>query len=299
VPNASAITALIVTHDSAGVLPACLGALAREGVPALVVDNASTDNTVALAEAAGARVIRNARNEGYGRANTLGVKALDTTWFLLLNPDVEMQPGAVAALLEAAARYADAGMIAPRIVEPDGRLFYQNRSLLMESVLRRAVAGDARALQPSGDACAPSLSGACFLMRRDVFLDLGGFDPNIFLFYEDDDLCRRLADAGRALVHVDGAEARHLRGASATPNPARRFKTRWHFAWSRVYIARKYGLPTGAAETLLKGFPKALLSLFSFRPMEMARHWGSIAGTLAALSGRTALMKEGLAPADS
>lgn len=297
-PNASDITALIVTHDSAGVLPACLAALAREGVPALVVDNASADETVALAEGAGAHVVRNAKNEGYGRANSLGVKALATEWFLLLNPDVEVQPGAVAALLAAAMRWPDAGIFAPRIVEPDGRLFYQNRSLLAESVIRRAVAGDARAVLPTGDACAPFLSGACFLMRRDDFLNLGGFDPNIFLFYEDDDLCRRLVDAGRALVHVDGATARHLRGASAVPNPARRYKTRWHFAWSRIYIARKYGLPTGAGQALFKGIPKALLSLLSFRRMEMARHWGGVAGTLAALSGRSALDREGLTPPD-
>ena len=290
------LTAIVVAHDSADVLPACLAALAREGLAALVVDNASTDRTVAVAEAAGARVVRNALNEGYGRANNLGFAAATTEFCLLLNPDIEMDAGAVAALMDAAARYPDAGMWAPRIIEPDGRLFYQNKSLLSDSVLGCDVAGDARANPPDGDACAPFLSGACFLMRREVFLALGGFDSDIFLFYEDDDLCRRLRDAGKALVHVDGATARHLRGQSAPPNPARRYKTRWHFGWSRVYIARKYGLPTGAARTLIKNVPKILLALLTFNAMEIARYRGIVDGTIAALRGRSALEREGLTP---
>ena len=292
-PNQS-LTAIIVTHDSAGVLPACLAALRREGVAVLVVDNASTDDTVALATRAGARVLANALNEGYGRANTAGVAGAQTEFCLILNPDIVLDEGAVAALLAAAARYPEAGIWAPSIIEADGRFFFQNRSLLAESVLGRAVTGEARDVPPEGDCCAPFLSGACFLVRREVFLGLGGFDPNIFLFYEDDDLCRRLSDCGRALVHVHDAVARHGRGQSAPPTPTRRFRSRWHYGWSRVYIARKYGLASGAAMTLLRNTPKALLSLLTFNRMEIARYWGIVAGTVAALRGRDALGREGL-----
>ena len=292
--NPPSLTAIIVAHDSADVLPACLAALAWEGVSALVVDNASTDGTIAVAEAGGARVIASATNEGYGRGNNLGFAAATTEFCLLLNPDIELAPGAVAELLAAVDRAPDAGMWAPRIVEPDGRLFFQNTSLLVESVLGRAVAGDARAHPPTGDVCAPFLSGACFVMRRADFLTMGGFDPEIFLFYEDDDLCRRLRDQGKALVHVHGAVVQHLRGKSAPATPARRYKTRWHIGWSRVHVARKYGLPTGAALTVAKNLPKAILALASFNRMEIARYWGIVGGTIAALRGRSALEREGL-----
>lgn len=294
--TAATLTAIIVAHDSAGILPACLDALAREGVPALVVDNASGDSTIAVATAAGARVIANPLNEGYGRANDIGVAAAETEFCLILNPDIALDPGCVARLMQAAQTYPDAGLWAPSIIEEDGRFFFQNRSLLAESVVRRGVAGDARDSQPEGDCCAPFLSGACFLVRREVFLALGGFDPEIFLFYEDDDLCRRLLDAGRALVHVHGAVARHGRGQSAPPTPQRRYKSRWHYGWSRVYIARKYGLPTGAGATLVKNTPKAIGALFTFNRMEIARYWGIVAGTFAALRGQSALAREGLTP---
>lgn len=292
--SASLPTAIIVTYDSAGVLPACLSALAAQGVPAIVVDNASGDDTAAIAEKAGATVIRNARNEGFGRANNIGARAATGDYLLLVNPDLVLQPGAVAALMEAAARWPDAGMFAPRISEPDGRLFYQNRSLLSESVLSCAVAGDARANPPDGDACAPFLSGACLMVRRELFLDLGGFDPEIFLFYEDDDLCRRMRDRGLALVHVDGAGAVHGRGQSSAPKSGRRYRVRWHMGWSRVVTARKYGLPTQAFATLALNVPKVLLSALALRRGEVERYAGLVAGTVAALRGVQALEREGL-----
>ena len=287
------LVAVVVAHDSAEALPACLAALAAEHVPALVVDNASRDNSAALAEAAGAEVVRNARNEGYGRANNIGVRAAErAVHVLILNPDVVLRPGAVDALLAAAEAYPDAGLYAPRIVEPDGRFFYQARSYLAPYLPNPK----GRLALPSGDACAPFLSGACLMVRRDRFLERGGFDEEIFLFYEDDDLCRRFADAGRALVHVHGAVALHGRGRSSAPERGRVFRTRWHQAWSRAYVARKYGLPDPSLGMLAVNAPKAALSALALRRTGWERYGGSAAGAYAALRGRSALAREGLGP---
>ncbi|MDP4022253.1 glycosyltransferase family 2 protein [Methylobacterium sp. NEAU 140] len=285
------LAAVVVAHDSAEALPACLAALKVEGVPALVVDNASRDASVAIAEAAGARVLRNARNEGYGRANNRGVRASAAGHVLIVNPDVILQPGAAAALAAAARAWPDAGLFAPRIVEPDGRFFYQPRSLLAPYLTNP---GGRRDL-PKGDACAPFLSGACLMVERALFLALGGFDEEIFLFYEDDDLCRRVADAGRALVHVHAAVALHGRGRSSAPEPGRVFRTRWHQAWSRAYVSRKYGLPDPSPSTMLVNLPKAALAALALRRAGVERYGGSAAGALAALRGRRALDREGLA----
>ncbi len=285
------LVAIVVAHDSADALPACLAALAREGVPALVVDNASRDASVAVAEAAGARVVRNARNEGYGRANNRGVRAAEgASYVLIVNPDVELAPGAAGALLAAARDWPDAGLLAPRIVEPDGRFFYQPRSLLAPYLTNPSGRRDL----PEGDACAPFLSGACFMVRRDLFLALGGFDEAIFLFYEDDDLCRRVADSGRALVHVHGAVALHGRGRSSAPEPGRVFRSRWHQAWSQAYVSRKYGLPDPSLTTMIVNLPKAALSALVFRRAGFERYGGSVAGAYAAWRGRGALAREGL-----
>lgn len=288
----SSVTAIVVAYDSAEVLPACLSALTAEGVPAIVVDNASGDGSGEVARAHGARVIVNARNEGYGRANNQGVAAAATPFVLIVNPDVEIRPGAVAALLAAAGRYSGAGMLAPRIVEPSGRVFLQPRSLLSPPHLNRSGA----MAMPEGDACLPFLSGACLLIRRELFASLGGFDPRIFLFYEDDDLCRRMRDAGYALVHVHEAEARHGRGRSTAPAPGRRFKARWHLAWSEGYVAGKYGLPRPAFVKIIENLAKAAGYGLLLKREKMFAHAGSAAGALSWRRGHTALGREGLEP---
>jgi len=286
----SPVTAIVVAFDSAHALPECLTALMADGVPALVVDNASTDATVAVAEGHGARVIRNARNEGYGRANNLGARVAETEFLLIVNPDCVVEAGAVAALLDAARRYPDAGLLAPRIVEPGGRVFFQPRSLLAPYLPNPS----GRLVLPEGEACAPFLSGACFLIRRDLFLGLGGFDENIFLFYEDDDFCRRLADAGRALIYVPRALVRHGRGRSSEPKPGRIFASRWHQAWSRAYVSRKYGLPDPAPGMFAVNAAKTVAAALIFRRKLVERYGGSAAGAWASLRGRDALRHEGL-----
>ncbi|TCR66284.1 glycosyltransferase family 2 protein [Bosea sp. BK604] len=284
------VTAIVVAFDSAEVLPACLAALAGEGVPTIVVDNASSDDSAAIAKGHGARVLANARNEGYGRANNLGVAACDTPFVLIVNPDLVLGPGAVAALLSAAALYPDAGMLAPRIVEPSGRVFVQPRSLLSPPHLNQAKA----LVIPEGDACLPFLSGACLLIRRELFLALGGFDPAIFLFYEDDDLCRRLRDSGHALVHVDAARVEHARGRSSKPDLGRRFRARWHLAWSHFYVAAKYGLPAPSRWTILENGAKAIGYGLILNLDKLFAHAGSVAGARAWRRNVTALEQEEL-----
>lgn len=282
--------AVVVTYDSAEILRPCLAALAREGVPAIVVDNGSGDDTAAVAERDGARVVRMPKNEGYGRANNAGVAASGAEFVLIANPDLVLDEGAVVALLGAAEAYPDAALYAPRIVEEDGRHFFQSRSLL--SVILTNPGG--APCRPEGDCCAPFLSGACLLVRREMFLALGGFDPLIFLFYEDDDLCRRFSDAGHALVHVHGAIARHGRGKSSAPAPGRVFRSRWHQAWSRAYVSRKYGLPSPAPSMFALNAVRTALSLFSFRRALIERYMGSAAGAWSFLRGRAALGREGV-----
>ncbi|WP_112664249.1 glycosyltransferase family 2 protein [Microvirga flavescens] len=284
-------TAIVVAFDSADALPECLGALKAEGAPVIVVDNASTDDTVTVAERFGAQVVRSAKNEGYGRANNRGALAAQSEFILIVNPDCIVGEGSVAALLDAARRYPDAGLFAPRIVEPDGRVFYQPRSLLSPYLPNP----DGKLVLPEGEACAPFFSGACFLIRRDLFLRIGGFDESIFLFYEDDDLCRRVADAGSALIYVPQATVRHARGKSSGAKAGRVFKSRWHQAWSRAYVSRKYGLPNPAPGMFAINALKTLGVALTFQRGLIERYGGSAAGAFAFLRGRSALEQEGLA----
>ncbi|MBV8184203.1 MAG: glycosyltransferase family 2 protein [Hyphomicrobiales bacterium] len=287
---ARALVAIVVVRDSAAVLPSCLAALRQEGIEAIVVDNASSDASGRIAEEAGQRVIRNAKNQGYGRAMNIGMRAAREPTCLLLNPDLVLAPGSIEALTQARRNYPEAGLLAPQLVEPGGRSFFQPRSML--SLYLHNEAG--RPCVPEGDCCAPFLSGACLVVDRELVLSLGGFDEEIFLFYEDDDLCRRVTEAGRSLVHVHGALATHERGGSSAKRPGLVYKARWHRAWSAGYVARKYGLPNPCWRICIINALKLCLAVLTLRKSLIERYGGSSAGAFAWLMGKRAMAREGL-----
>src|SRR5204862_5732815 len=89
----------------------------------LVVDNASSDDSVAIASALlpQARIIRSEHNLGFGGGNNLGLAQVQTEFALLLNPDCSLDPQAVRALVEAADRYPEAALLSARLFNPDGK----------------------------------------------------------------------------------------------------------------------------------------------------------------------------------
>jgi N-acetylglucosaminyl-diphospho-decaprenol L-rhamnosyltransferase len=288
---ASDVTAIVVAYNSAAVLEGCIAALRAEGARVIVVDNASQDDSAARAAAAGAEVLLSPRNEGYGRGNGLGVAAARSRYVLICNPDITVGQGSLGALIAAAGRFPQAGLVAPLIVEPDGRRFVQPRSLLSPAHLNAARS----VLVPEGPASIPFVSGACFLIDRSLFNAIGGFDPEIFLYYEDDDLCRRLMDQRRAPVLVPEAVVTHRRGSSSAPAPGSRFRARWHLAWSRGHVRARHGLPPVGWPAIGWDLVRAALNLLVFRRAGFERYAGAAAGAIAARRGRSALEREGLA----
>jgi N-acetylglucosaminyl-diphospho-decaprenol L-rhamnosyltransferase len=285
------VVAVVVAYDSARLLPVCIEALTRQKVPTIVVDNASRDETAAAARAAGAGVIVNDKNEGYGRANNQGVRAAtDADWCLIINPDAVLDVDCVRLLLHGARRHLRAAILVPRLMEPDGRTFEHG-----SSVLSRAPPDQAEYVA-DGDRVMPFVSGACMLVRRSAFLDVGGFDENIFLFYEDDDLCLRARQAGFTIVRIDSAIARHVRGGSSAPSPGRIFRSRWHQAWSRSYVCRKHGIADDRIWVLIRNGLKLLVVLPTFNRRRIERYAGSAAGAWAALRKKAAIEREHLAP---
>ena len=285
------VIAVAVSHDSAKLLPHCVESLLQQQVAVVVVDNASQDGSVEAARIAGAHVIVNRKNEGYGRANNQGVRAADgAKWCLITNPDVTVEPDCLTKLVEAARRHPRAAIVVPRLTEPSGRVFEHGTSVLSRVSsgpdLGEAMSGNERAVR--------FVSGACMLVRRDAFLSVGGFDERIFLFYEDDDLCLRLRKAGFILVMVDDAFAQHARGRSSAPAPGRIFRSRWHQAWSRSYVCRKHGVPDDSLVVLIRNGLKGLAVLPTFNRRHIERYAGSAAGAWAALRNRSALEREQL-----
>lgn len=277
------VTLVIVSFNSGGVLGACLASLPA-GVRVLVVDNASSDDSLAIAGRHGAEVVEATRNLGFGRAANLGFALAGTRYGLLLNADTRCTPGTIEALATAAERYPEAGLLAPRIATEDGGLQFGHLPILER---RR---GRGMPVPPEGDCCAPYVGGAAMFFRLDAFRAVGGFDPEIFLYYEDDDICMRLRAAGWSLVHVDAARLAHGSGRSSAPSAAISHGKEWHMGWSRQHMLRKHR--GGARAALAGGLLLAELAVklaFRWGDARRAKWVARLAGTLAAMAGRRAV----------
>jgi GT2 family glycosyltransferase len=272
-------TAILVTFNSAAVLPAALASL-PVGMTAIVVDNASRDGSAGIAEAAGAAVIRNAENLGFGRANNAGIRAAATDWVLLLNPDAALTPGFMDQMAAAAAAHPDAAILVPSITTSKGR-FAKHSSVLTPPGFRSSQI--APGLRSIGFA-----SGGVMLARRSVLIDLGGFDENVFLYFEDDDLSRRILDAGRDILLVEGAEAAHTGNVSSPPSPGMAYVKHWHMAWSERHARLKYGLDAPGWWRVAESSVKFSLAWIRRDRMEAAKQMGLADGTRAHMRGEKA-----------
>ncbi len=175
-------------------------------------------------------VVSGQGNVGYGRANNLVLGRLDSGFHLVMNPDVELEPGALEAALAALAEHPDFGLVAPAVYGDDGARQYLCKRYpslwvlflrgFAPGFLRRrfARAVDAYEMRDViGERIVPGvpLASGCFmLMRTALFERLGGFDPRFFLYFEDYDLSLR---AGReaTLAYVPQARIVHHGGEAA------------------------------------------------------------------------------------
>lgn len=234
------VAAIIVAYNSEAVIGQCLGSLrGQENIASiLVVDNCSSDDTCELIRKDFSKVtlVESPRNEGFGRANNVALAKVQTDYVLLINPDAALEKDTLKHLLEAAVRYPDAAILAPQLYDESGTLF---KSYKQNVFHRERKKGKFYPL--AGDICAEFLSGAVWLLNMKHLRQVGFFDPQIFLYYEDDDLCLRVRKAGLGLVLVEKAKAQHHMGASSgeIKKEAAIFRQQ-QMAWSRLYIEYKY-----------------------------------------------------------
>lgn len=224
---------LVVSYQVRDLLRACLASLrAQRGVDfeVLILDNASADGSAGMvaAEFPEFRLERSERNVGFARANNRLAELARGSVVALVNPDTELPPGALAEALAALDRHERAGAVGVALVNPDGSpqpscfAFPDPINLLVESLgLHRALvrAGFAvTSLAPEprgGEGDVPWVSGACLVARRDVWEHTGGLDESLFMYGEEMEWCRRVHDAGHAVLWTNRTRVLHHGGASA------------------------------------------------------------------------------------
>lgn len=236
---------VIVTFNSADHIESCLRSLTEPGWERIVVDNASADDTVERARAVpDTLVLANPENRGFAAAVAQGVRAARGELLLLLNPDVTAEAGALAAL-RAAVEPDDVVAAGGRLLNADGttqvgfvvRRFPTLATALAEVLLfNRLFPGNFwnaryRYLDLNYDQPAEveQPAGACLVVKRAAWEDVGGFDEGFFpLWFEDVDFCRRLRARGGRIVYEPRARFRHAGGHSLASLGARAQQLYWY-----------------------------------------------------------------------
>lgn len=219
------VTVVVVTWQGAALLPACLAALRaqdRPGAAVWVVDNASTDGTAAvLAAEPGIRVLRAPRNLGYAGGNDLALAQVTTPYVVLLNDDARPRPDWLRHLLA-----AFDGPGGERVAAVSSQVLFEGgpRAGRLNSAGALVYADGYGADRGFGDDPARwagpaevfGFCGTAVALRTQALREVGLFDEDFFLYYEDTDLSWRLRRAGWRLRYAPDAVTGHLHAASSS-----------------------------------------------------------------------------------
>jgi GT2 family glycosyltransferase len=230
---------VIPVHNRAALTRQCLDSVlaspaASAEVELIVVDDCSTDGTRKMLESygEGVRIVRHDRNSGFGVSCNDGAAAASGEWLVFLNNDTLPQPGWLDALLAYARPRERLGAVGAKLLFPNETIQHAGVVFSKDRHARHIYAGfpashpavnESRRFQ--------AVSGACILIRRELFEESGRFDPAFVNGYEDLDLCLRLSSRGYEIHYCHESVLYHLESASRDylldPQNFRLFFERW------------------------------------------------------------------------
>ena len=281
----------VVNTNGREYLLACLAAIERTH-PAgieheiLVLDNASSDGSVEAVRQPGSdiRLIELERRTGKAENDSTLMRAAEGSYCLLLNEDSELRPGAVAALHEALTEHPRSAAAGARLFRPDGahqpsawRFPTPGTALVGAVFLHRRLTVQSRGDHTRKVDWAQS---AALLVRVEAARAIGYFDPAFFVYSDEVDFCKRLADAGWSTLYVPAAEAVHHEQLSTGAVPERRIV---ELSRNRDRYMRKHHSPMAAGIVrVLTAWAYAVRSLAALVvPGHSARrYWRHVTATL-------------------
>ena len=257
--DAPALSVVVLSWNTSDLTLACLRALRADEIrharEVVVIDNGSEDGSAdaIAAQHPEVRLVRNAANAGYAGGHNQGAAIATGKYLCTLNSDTEVHPGALDLLVDFLEENADYGAVSPRLVNVDGsvqpacmRFPGLVTALCFDTVFGKFWPGSVvenryfmRDFDHLSSRDVDQPPGAVFVMNRDEFLAMGGLDEELFLFFNDVDICRRLAKKGRKIHYLAESAVTHHGGAST--KGFQKFVVIWHRN-RLAYYRKHYGV---------------------------------------------------------
>ncbi len=295
------LTIIILTYNSAKIIKSCLEVLNFEKYKVVVVDNASKDGTAEFVRQnfPQALVQELPKNIGYGNGNNMALNQVETEFALILNPDAVIFEKDIEIVLEVMKKNPLVAMAGPIVLDN----FPLEQKELAEKIanMEQDLAGikDKYYEKIDGNFSVRFLIGAALFMQVATMKKIGFFDREIFLYYEDDEICGRVRANGFHNFVIPAAIAFHIGGGGKSSGSSLKviYKKSWHLTWSKLhwkYLRKgKLRAKRSAFKFTLVYLVKSLVFALRFDAEKLVKNLGACAGALAFFIGLRALDKNG------
>ena len=244
------LSIVIVTLKSEKVIHQCIKSL-NQNIPIIIVEHSDNKKLKEDLENKynNVKCILSKSNLGMGSGNNIGLKAADTDYVLLLNPDVLLEENTIEELFMASQNLNNFSMLAP--LEKN----FNNYGFLNKKITNKNFEDSPFEVD--------FIDGFSMLINKKKFKEIGYFDENFFMYLENNDLCKRSRDKGDLIYIVPKSKINHL-AAKAVDNKYAdevEYSRNWHWIWSKYYFNKKH---YGFLKAFLEGFPRYCSSLVKF-----------------------------------
>jgi GT2 family glycosyltransferase len=268
------ISVIIVSWNTAALLGKCLDSVLKSLQNAdkgevIVVDNSSSDSSAFIVEQnfPQVRLIKNDYNAGFSKANNQGILESNGRYILLLNSDTIVNDNVIPALIRFMDTHPEAGACGVRLIRPDGTVqpfsfgkdptlgYLMKRTLTMTFFKKPFHNWKSQHIFESD-----WVSGACLMLRSEAIRLTGLLDENIFMYFEDNDLCLRVRKAGFKVYYNPQISVLHIGGQSLKKNPEAQT---CYYRSLQYFYGKHYGITERSILKILLVTYKFINRLFS------------------------------------
>lgn len=249
------VSIILVNYNGAEILPECLYSLEKyinkNNCEIIVVDNNSQDNSIDIIENQfpNIKLMKLPKNVGFGAGNNVGAKIATGEFLFLLNTDTILIENTPQLLSNYLHQNEDVGVVSSRITFQDGS--YQLSCGNLPNIMIEFIDKIRYSLDKKWHSIFSTLydkqyssvqevgwvTGACLMIRRDIFEKLGGFDESFFMYFEDKDLCKRVHDTGFKVIYYPKTSLIHLLAGSSQ---SMKKSVNSYYRDSQVYYYQKH-----------------------------------------------------------